>query len=44
MLEKGTGIGDLSASQGTVTGLGKTAGSLSTRDSSCGKLPFGKAY
>lgn len=32
------------AGQGTVMGLGKTAGSLSTRDSSCGKLPFGEAY
>lgn len=44
-----TGEGDRnrglkSAGQGTVTGLGKTAGSSSTRNSSCGKLPFGKAH
>lgn len=32
------------AGQGTVMGLGKTAGSLSTRDSSCGKLLFGEAH
>lgn len=39
----GAGEGDWSSvGQGTVMGLGKTAGGLSARDSSCGELFLGR--